>query len=52
MYGKYGRSKNSVKVRCVETNEEFVSISDAVRKTKISSIKKALKSGSCAGGYH
>lgn len=52
MYGKYGVSSKSVKVKCIETDKIYCSISDAERKTGIKGIKIASKTGSIAGGYH
>ena len=52
MFGRYGVSPRSVGVRCVETGEEFVSISDAERNKGIVGVKAASKIGGLAGGYH
>ena len=47
---------NKVKVLCIETNEEYESVTEASSSTKIpaSSIRRAMeKSDKCtAGGYH
>ena len=52
MFGRYGVSPRSVRVKCVETGEIFVSISDAERKKDIVGVKDASKIGGLAGGYH
>ena len=43
MYGRYGYTKRCVKVKCIETGEIFVSISDAERKFGKGGLKAALR---------